>query len=74
MDSTPKKSTVKTTVNLPQDALDAIGEIATKRGTTMADVIRQAIATEKFLFDTDKAGGKIIIEDKDKSLKQVVFR
>lgn len=69
-----KKKVVKTTVNLPQAAIDALSEIAGKRGTSMSEVIRQAIATEKFLFDTDQSGGKILIEEKDKRLKQIVLR
>jgi predicted transcriptional regulator len=68
------KKVVKTTVNLPPDALEAISVLASNRGSTMAEVIRQAIATEKFLFDTTKAGGKILIEDKDENMKQVVLR
>jgi predicted transcriptional regulator len=69
-----KKEVLKTTVNLPKETLEALKEIAAKRGGSMADVIRQAIATEKFLFDTDRAGGKVLIEEKDKTLKQIVLR
>ena len=69
-----KKNVVRTTVNLPQDAIDALTEIAGQRGTSMSEVIRRAIATEKFLFDTDQSGGKILIEEKDKRLKQIVLR
>lgn len=65
---------VKTTVNLPDDAIKAIREIAERRGTTMTEVIRQAIATEKFLFDTVQEGGKVLVEDRDKTLKQIVLR
>lgn len=65
---------VKTTVNLPDDAIKAIREIAQRRGTTMTEVIRQAIATEKFLFDTMQEGGKVLVEDRDKTLKQIVLR
>ena len=69
-----KKNVVRTTVNLPQGSIDALSEIAEKRGTSLSEVIRQAIATEKFLFDTNQSGGKILIEEKDKRLKQIVLR
>jgi hypothetical protein len=68
------RTIVKTTVNLPEAAIHAVEILAAKRGTTMADVIRRAISTEKFLNDAVEAGGNILIEDKDKRLKQLVIR
>lgn len=65
---------VKTSLNLPENAVEALKELAQKRGTTLAQVVRQAIATEKFLHDTVEEGGKVLIEDKDKSLRQVLLR
>jgi hypothetical protein len=65
---------VKTSLNLPQNAVDALQELAQARGTTLAQVVRQAIATEKFLHDTVEGGGKVLIEDKDKSVRQVLLR
>ncbi len=67
-------SYVKTSLNLPEAAVEALKLIAAKRGTTMAEVVRQAIATEKFLVDEVEKGNKILIEDKDRSVRQVVFR
>jgi predicted DNA-binding protein len=67
-------SYVKTSLNLPEPAVEALKQIAAKRGVTMAEVVRQAIATEKFLHDEVEKGNKILLEDKDKRLRQVVFR
>lgn len=67
-------SYVKTSLNLPEPAVEALKQIAAKRGVTMAEVVRQAIATEKFFVDEVEKGHKILIEDKDRSLRQVVFR
>ena len=53
----------KTTVNLPEDALEAIQKIAVARKISMADVIRSAIATELHLFDATQTGGVVFIED-----------
>ena len=69
-----KSKVVKTTVNLPAEALDAIRHIAERRGITMTEAIRQAIATEKFLFDAQKEGGKLLIEERDKKVKQIILR
>jgi predicted DNA-binding protein len=64
----------KTSVSLPEETLNSLKEIAQKTGTSMAEVLRKAIATEKFLQDTVADGGKILIEDKDKTQKQLLVR
>jgi len=66
---------VKTSVTLPQDTLDTLKEIAGRRGSTMGEVLRQAISTEKYLQDTTTQGGKILIkEDGADTLKELVIR
>jgi hypothetical protein len=64
----------KTSVNLTEEAVAALREIAEKRGQTMADVIRHAIATEKFVHETTSTGGKILVEGKDRQIRQVIFQ
>lgn len=66
-------SIVKTIVNLPSDAITAIEKIAEDRGSTMSDVIRRAISTEKFIHEERQKGNKILIEDKWGNLKIVVW-
>ncbi len=69
------KPPVKTSVTLPQETLDTLREIAGRRGTTMAEVLRQAISMEKYLQDTTAQGGKILIKDVgNDTLKELVFR
>ena len=68
------KKTIRTTVNLPVQAVEALKQIAAERNQPMSEVIRQAIATEKFLFDTAQRGGKILVEESDKTLKQIILR
>jgi hypothetical protein len=55
--------TYKTSVNLPQASVDALKALAEKSGSSMAEVLRRAISTEKFLNDTVEKGGKILIQD-----------
>ncbi len=69
-----KSKIYKTTVNLPEESIQALEEIASRRGTSLSAVIRSAIATEKYFSDAKKSGAKILIEEKDKSMKQVIFQ
>lgn len=67
------RAAVKTTLNLSAEAIDAMRELALARNTTLAEVIRRAIALDKYLHETTREGGKILVEDADKTLKQLVF-
>ena len=72
MGAAPK--TVKTSVNLPEESIEALREIASKTGSSMSDVIRQAISTEKFLRNEAEQGNRILIQDKDKNVKEIIIR
>ncbi|WP_047534526.1 CopG family transcriptional regulator [Methylotenera sp. N17] len=65
---------VKTSFNLSKDILNQLEAMAKTRGVSKADILRQAIANQKFFIDTESSGGKILIEEEDKSLKRVIFR
>ena len=65
---------VRTTVNLSPEAVDAVRQMAKERGTTVADVIRRAIWIEKYLHETLKAGGKVLLEDSDHGVRELVIR
>lgn len=64
----------KTSVNLPDSTLAVLEGIAKKRGKSMSQVIRDAIATEKFLQDATDNNGKVLIKEKDGSIKQLLIR
>jgi transcriptional regulator of met regulon len=65
---------IKMSVNFPVDAVKVLKKLAKKRGRTMTEVLRHAIGTEKFIEDVHAAGGKILVEDKRGSIRQLVFR
>jgi len=65
---------VRTTVNLQPEAVIALREIANDRGTTVAEVIRRAIWIEKYLHDAMKAGGKVLLQEPDRTLRELVIR
>jgi hypothetical protein len=65
---------VKLTVNLSGPIYDTLQELADQQGVTVTEALRKAIGTEKFLREQTSSGGKILIQDQDKSLKQVLLR
>lgn len=64
----------KLTVNLTDDAMSALRELADKSGITLGQALGQAIASEKFLRDEVSKGGKILIEKPDQTIREVVLR
>lgn len=65
---------VKVTVNLPEDAVEAIREIAARRGTTVTEALRRAIESEKFLDQEIRNDSKILLEKADGSIRQVIIK
>jgi len=64
---------VKMSVNLPEETVEKLREIAEKNGITLTAALRQSIANEKFLEDELRGGGKLLIEKEKEPLRQVVF-
>lgn len=65
---------IKLSVNLSEDVIEALRELAKTRNVTMTEVIRDAIGTEKFLEDARQSNKKILIEDEKGQVRQLVFR
>jgi hypothetical protein len=65
---------IKMSVNLPTAAVKVLRALAANRRTTMTEVLRQAIGTEKFIDEVSNDKGKILIEDKQGRIRQLVFR
>ena len=64
----------KTSFNLSSDDYEILDQLAKSKGVTKADIVRQALSSFKFIEDTKKSGGQVLIEDKDHSIKRVIFR
>jgi hypothetical protein len=60
-------------VNFSAEVVAVLKKLAKKRCTTMTEILRQAIGTEKFFDDVSDEGGKILVEDKRGRLRQLVF-
>ena len=65
-------STKKVTVNLPADQVAFLQELAAKEGITFTDALRRSIGAERFFAEQHAAGRKVLVEEKDKRLREVM--
>jgi hypothetical protein len=64
---------VRLTVNLTPQVAETLRQLAKDRGSNMTEVLKSAIGTERFIAEAQKADGKILVEDKDGKIRQLVF-
>lgn len=65
---------VKVTVNLPEETVEALKQMAADQGTTITEALRQAIETQYYLQDETRSGKNLLIQNPtDQSLQRVVF-
>lgn len=68
------KMSVKVTVNLPEETVQAIKSIAQERGTTVTEALRQVIETQRFLHEETQAGKDLLLQNPvDRSTQRIVF-
>lgn len=60
-------------VNFSEDAYAELTALAERRGKTISDVIREAIALEVWFEKTVREGGKILVE-RDRRAREVILR
>ena len=63
----------KVTVNLHDQTVEAIQEIARKRGTTVTEALKQVIENQRFLQEEVEGGNKVLIKNPDQSYREVLF-
>ena len=61
----------KVTVNLPEDQVTFLQELATKENLTFTDVLRRSINSERFFVEQERTGNKILIEDSERRIRLV---
>ena len=62
-------------LRLSREARQTLEQIATARGgVSYAEVIRRALGTELFLIRAEQQGARILIEQPDKIIKEIVLR
>lgn len=64
--------TRKVTVNLPEDQVRFLQEIAEAEDLTFTDVLRRAINSEKFFVQQENTGNKVLVEEAGQRIREVV--
>lgn len=64
----------RTSLVLSDSNAEALKELATRRGVTMAEILRQAVGNELYFDKIRSEDGKILVENKEGKVRQVVFR
>lgn len=54
--------TRRVNVNFSLDAYAMLEDLAAAKGTTLSGVLRDALALEKYVTDTRREGGKVLVE------------
>jgi predicted transcriptional regulator len=67
------RGALKTTIALPEDTVAALRDLANARNVSFTEVIRRAITMEKYLSDARSEGCRILIEDPEKLIKEIVI-
>ena len=65
---------VRLSVNLSPEVAAVLKELVRRKGTNISDAVRDAIATEAYLMDETDNDSKVLIKEKDGTLKQVILR
>ncbi len=67
------RSTKRVSVDFTSEAFEDLEQLAESKGKTKAELIRDALALEKWFSDVVKDGGSILVERKGK-VREVVRR
>jgi hypothetical protein len=70
---TSEPPTIRTQLNLPQDTLEALKRLATKTNTSVAELVRAAISTDRLLREAVDRGGRVLIIDNKRGFREVVI-
>lgn len=62
------------TVDLSDDAFEAVEEIAGELSTTKSEALRKALALMRFAVQERKKGGKLVIEDPKENVKKEIVQ
>jgi len=73
MPRTAREGALKTTITLPEDMVAVLRELAGARNVSFVEVVRRAITVEKYLSDARNDGCRILVEDPEKLIKEIVI-
>jgi hypothetical protein len=66
-------ATIRTTVNLPEDEYEALKTLADRRQISFTHGLRQAIQSELFIQSLVDRGAKLLVQDEQGDVQQLVF-
>jgi hypothetical protein len=61
-------------LTLSDDVFTIVKTLSQERRLPMEEVVRIAIATERYFWKERKAGSKVLLQKSDKEIREVVFR
>ena len=64
---------VKVTVNLPEDTVQAVQKIAAENGITATEAFRQLLDAQAYLHNEVKNGSKVLLKAPDNSASELRF-
>ena len=67
------EDTVKTSLSLTKQEVETLKKLAEEDRTSVADILRAAISTEAFLLDAVQEGGRVLLEDRDETIRELVL-
>jgi Arc/MetJ-type ribon-helix-helix transcriptional regulator len=62
----------KITVNLPEELVAFLKQVAEEDRVSVTDVLRRAINSEMFFVDQEKKHNKVLVEDADRRIHVVM--
>jgi predicted transcriptional regulator len=65
---------VKMSVNLSEEAAQALKNLADQNGVTITEQLRRSIATEVWREGVERAQGKVLVEDAKGNVREVEFQ
>jgi hypothetical protein len=65
-------TTKRITVNLPEDQIQFLQDVAKKENLTFTVALSRAINSERFFVQQEGAGHKILVEESGRCIREVV--
>ena len=65
--------TIKLTVSLSEEVVNALKEMAEATGTSVTEQLRRAVSTQKWLYEVRKQNSKILVANTAGETQEIVF-
>jgi hypothetical protein len=71
--TTDERDRVRVALNMLKSDFDDLKQLAAEDGETVSGYLRKALATERYLKERTKSGGRLLIEEEGMQ-REIVFR